>query len=163
MKQFKIISFGLIVLSIGLTSCVKEKNFPAIPSIEFKQYDNYGRDSANCIIKFKDGDGDIGVLEGDTIPDLKMKYLYYDTASHTFLPLDYDLTNLTFDTLFADYRVPNLTPDGQYKALDGEIKVKLRSLPIYDPTHYKVKWEIRLKDRAGNTSNTVSTDEINLP
>jgi len=163
MKHFKIRLFSSLLVVAGLNSCVKEKDFPTTPAIEFKQYDSYGRDSANCIIKFKDGDGDIGVLDGDSIADLKMKYLYYDTITASFLPLDYDLTNATFDTLFADYRVPNLTPDGQYKALDGEIKVKLRSLPIYDPTHFKVKWEITLKDRAGNKSNIVSTNEIDLP
>lgn len=163
MKHFKTISFSIIILATGWSSCVKEKNFPVTPALEFKEYNAFGRDSANCIIKFKDGDGDIGVLDGDSIPDLRMKYLYYDTISASFLPLDYDITNATFDTLFFEYRVPNITPDGQYKALDGEIKVKLRALPIYDPTHFKVKWEITLKDRAGHLSNKVSTNEIVLP
>jgi hypothetical protein len=163
MKHFKVILVGLAVVSTALNSCVKEKDFPVTPAIEFKQYNEFGRDSADCIIKFKDGDGDIGVMEGDTVPDLRMKYLYFDTTTNSFLPLDNDLTNLGFDTLFSDYRVPNLTPNGQYKALDGEIKVKLRSTPIYDPTHFRVKWEITLKDRAGHISNTVTTNEIILP
>ena len=64
------------------------------------------------------------------------------------------------DTLFYSYRVPNITPDGQYKALEGTIKARLRSAPLYYPTHQTIKFEIRLRDRAGNLSNIVTTNEF---
>lgn len=151
------------VFTIGIVACVKEKNFPPQPVIEFNRFDLYGHDSANCYIKFKDGDGDVGLLSSDvTSPDdLKMKYLYKDTATGLFLPVDSSFGTAQFDTLFYTYRVPNLTPQGQYKALDGEIKIKLRSSPLFGP-HQIVKFDIRLTDRAGNKSNIVSTDEINV-
>src|ERR1035437_6478181 len=142
MKHFNSILFCILLFGVSITSCVKEKNFPVVPSIEFKEYLKYSLDSADCIIKFKDGDGDIGVLPGDTVPDLKMKYLYKGSDG-LFHPYDETVGTFQFDTLFYPYRVPNLTPDGQYKALDGEIKIKLRASPIYNPAHHVVKFDIQ--------------------
>ena len=163
MKHLLFILFIVVIIGSGLTSCVKEKNFPVQPIIEFKNYVSYNLDSADCIIKFKDGDGDIGVMDGDTTTELKMKYLWKDTADGLFKPYDANLADTTFDTLFYSYRIPNLTPDGQYKALDGEIKAKLRSHPLYGLGHHTVKFEIRLTDRAGHVSNMVTTNDISVP
>jgi hypothetical protein len=91
-----------------------------------------------------------------------MKYLYKG-VDNLFHPYDETVGTSQFDTLFYTYRVPNLTPDGQFKALDGEIKIKLRASPIYNPLHHVVKFDIQLKDRAGHLSNIVSTNEITLP
>jgi hypothetical protein len=163
MKQITYISLGLLLTAGIFSSCVKEKDFPDEPIIEFKEYISYNADSADCVIKFKDGDGDIGLLTGDTIADLRMKYLYKDTSTGIFMPYDYILTDTIFDTLFYEYKCPNLTPDGQYKALDGEIKAKLRAAPLYGLGHETVKFEITLRDRAGHISNVVSTNEIDVP
>ncbi len=149
-----------------MTSCVKEKKFPSTPAITFSKYVLFKTDSADCYIKFRDGDGDIGVYSGDTTSEnnLKMKFLY-KASDGKFAPYDKFLGNSTFDTLFYDTRIPNITPDGQYKALDGEIKIKLRVSPLYGSFGKGdvVKFEITLTDRAGHKSNTVSTDEIVLP
>lgn len=165
MKGFKYISV-LALLSISiLPSCVKEKNFPTTPEIKFLYYSAYTNDSADCVISFKDGDGDIGILAGDASSpnDFKMKYLYKDTIDGIFKPWDKaPADTLLFDTLFYDYRVPDLMPEGQYKALDGEIRAKLRAAPIYYPTHKTIKFEITLRDRAGHLSNMVTTNEISV-
>lgn len=161
MKHFKYIFIISIAVAFLATSCVKEKNFPPEPSIAFVNYVKYGNDSADCIISFKDGDGDIGIVDGDTASedDFKLKYLYKDTDG-TFKPYDAIDSTTTMDTLFYGYRVPYITPEGQYKALEGTIKAKLRSHPLYNPTHAIVKFEIRLRDRSGHYSNIVTTNEI---
>ena len=163
MMKLKYISF-LIVLISFFTSCVKEKDYPPEPIIEFVQYIKYGLDSADCIISFQDGDGDIGKLPGDSQSpdDFKMKYLYKGT-DNLFHPFDAIDSTSVMDTLFYSYRVPNLTPDGQYKALNGDIIAKLRVPPIYVPGHTIVKFEISLTDRAGHKSNVVTSNEITLP
>lgn len=163
MKHFVHIIFLLIAVGTLITSCVKEKHFPPQPVIKFEQFVTYGNDSADCYITFQDGDGDIGIPAGDLTSedDLKMKYLYKDSNGE-FIPVDSSFGTPQFDTLFYSYRVPYLTPDGQYKALDGEIKIKLRAAPIFGP-HDVVKFEITLKDRAGNKSNLVTTNEIIVP
>jgi hypothetical protein len=155
---------NILLLAIGtlLAACVKEKNFPVEPVIEFKSYNIISLDSADCYIKFTDGDGDIGVLDGDTIPDLSMKYLYKDTSGK-FIPYDMLPNTTAFDTLFYKFRIPDVTPDGQFKALEGEIRTKLRQSPLYFPSHQFVKFEIQIKDRAGHKSNIVTTSEIAVP
>jgi hypothetical protein len=163
MKYFIILLFTITLLGAGLTSCVKEKQFSPIPAIVFEKFVEYGHsDSADCFIKFKDGDGDIGIFSSDNFSpdDLKMKYLYKDSNGN-FVPVDSSFGTAQFDTLFYSYRVPNITPDGQYKALDGEIKIKLRSAPIFGPQDI-VKFEITLTDRAGHRSNMVTTNEITV-
>jgi hypothetical protein len=144
-----------------ISSCVKEKNFPPEPKIEFVKYTKYSTDSADCVIAFKDGDGDIGIMDGDTASknDFQMKYLYKG-ADNLFHPFDAIDSTAAMDTLFYSYRVPYLTPEGQYKALEGQIKAKLRAAPLYYPAHQIVKFEIRLRDRAGHLSNIVTTNEI---
>jgi len=163
MKHFKIYSFVVLLAGLLLlASCVKEKSFPPQPSIEFLSYQAYSNDSADCNISFKDGDGDIGNMEGDTTVNMKFKYLYLDTLDHTFKPYDYIDTNTGFDTLFYTYIIKDITPTGQYKALQGQIRAKLRAAPLYFPTHKVVKFEIRMRDRSGNWSNTVTTNEIHV-
>ena len=163
MKQLTNSFFFILILAIINTSCVKESNFPTTPIIKFERFELFGNDSANCYISFTDGDGDIGIIEGDTTAedDLTMKYLF-KAIDGEFYAYDSDPGTPALDTLFYNNRVPNITPDGQYKALEGEIKIKLRSAPLFSPDHSIVKFEITLTDRAGNKSNMVETDEIIL-
>src|SRR6476620_4549648 len=101
MKLYKYIFLFAAVISLTQASCVKEKNFPVEPSIGFVSYQKFGSDSANCIISFKDGDCDIGIMEGDTVSenDFQMKYLYKgsDGAFHPFDAID---STAVMDTLF---------------------------------------------------------------
>lgn len=163
MKPIIKISVLLVIISILAHSCVKEREFPPTPIIAFERFVAFGNDSADCYITFQDGDGDIGLKATDFFlpDDLKMKYLYKN-QNGDFVPVDSSFGTPQFDTLFYTYRVPYLTPEGQYKALDGEIKIKLRSAPIFGP-HSFVKFEISLRDRAGNMSNIVTTNEIDVP
>jgi hypothetical protein len=161
MRLLKFSSLLFISAAFTVSSCVKEKSFPAEPEIEFLRYQKYGNDSADCVISFKDGDGDIGLMEGDTASEanFKLKYLYKGTDGN-FHPYDAIDSTAAMDTLFYSYRVKNITPDGQYKALEGEIKARLISHPIIFPLHTAVKFEITLHDRAGHVSNAVTTNEI---
>ncbi|MGZ4047826.1 MAG: hypothetical protein ACXVPU_05085 [Bacteroidia bacterium] len=162
MSYSKIIFTLSIVISICFSSCQKEKQTSSVPHIEFLSYKKYSNDSADCIISFTDGDGDIGIESSDLISenDMFMKYLYKDTLDGIFKPFDSVDSTFVMDTLFYSYRIPYLKNEGQNKSLQGTIKAKLRALPIYQPQHKTVKFEIRIKDRAGNYSNIVSTNEI---
>lgn len=163
MKHLKYILFFVLFISISNTSCVKESDFPVTPVIEFMSFEVFQNDSAICFISFTDGDGDVGFAENDTnaFRDLTMKYLY-QKADGEFYPYDKLPGTSEFDTLFYDYKVPFLTPDGQFKALDGEIEIKLTAAPLFAPTHDVVKFDIQLRDRAGNKSNIVSTNEVTV-
>jgi len=168
MKHFVYIIIFLAVIS----SCKKEPTFAPVPVIAFEKFVAYNADSADCYITFKDGNGQIGNLIGDTTFNLVLEYLH--KVNGTFVPY---ITNIggqpiqssvnrfgkPTDTLFYPYQIPNLTPTGQYQAIQGEIKVKLRTAPVFSPTDSVVKFSITLWDRNGNQSNTVTTDEIIVP
>ena len=161
MKLNRLAISALILLFAFFSACVKESSFPDVPVIAFERFELINSDTANCYISFTDGDGDVGILDNDTVsePDLVMKYLYKDTDGE-FKAYDANPGTSEFDTLFYNNRIPNLTSIGQFKALEGEIQIKLRSSPIFSPFHEVVMFEIRMRDRAGNWSNTVFTDEI---
>lgn len=181
MIRAKIIKISLFLFATGIIlSCLKPKEYPDTPVIEFKSLTEYGdHDSAEVSFTFKDGDGDIGLDEKDTFPpfdpqsryfkNVYLLYMYKDTVTGTFKPfLKYnkacggDTTNPgDCDTLFKVYRIQNITPKGQNKVLDGEIKIKLKG-PYFEmgKGHKTVKYEIFMFDRALHKSNTVETSEI---
>jgi hypothetical protein len=146
-----------------VVSCKKETSFSTTPAIKFKEFTVYNKDSSDCTISFTDGDGDIGILTTDTNKyNLKMKYLYKNAAGN-FVPYDADPGTLVFDTLFYTFRIKTITPDGQYKALNGDLTAQLRATPIFNPKHSVVEFTIVLWDRAGHASNMVTTNEIMIP
>ena len=163
-KHLYKISFFLFC-GIILSACVKEKNYPKDPIIKFKSFTPFGTDSANIIISFTDGDGDIGLEQGDTSGNFNSKSLYYYNFYVRYL---YKVQNGSFttfqtalgDTLDFKYRIPKLIKDDQQKrALSGEIKVKL-----FAPyaVHDTIQYDIYIIDKALHKSNVVNTGTIIL-
>src|ERR1700752_4049064 len=71
-KSFKILIL-FVMLGAGLYSCRKVDEYPAVPSITFNSFEQYGystskgiKDTALYInLEFTDGDGDIGYTDAD--------------------------------------------------------------------------------------------------
>lgn len=146
-------------------SCISTTTYPPIPVIEYKDFVKYGSDSAHFIFSFKDGDGDIGFEQGDTLPpfnpssiyyfDLYMKY-YYKLPDGSFSVYVFPGTT---DTLAFTFRIPNITPKGQNKVLDGSITTKLPK-PYWKTPHKVIKFEAFIFDKALHKSNVITTPEI---
>ena len=150
---------------------MKQKNFSAVPAIEYLQYQKIDSThngvtthiELDIIISFKDGDGDIGIVAGDNTSPPDLKLVYQHDSSGVWLPYNQPpLVRNTFDTLIINERVPYLTPQGQYKDLQGQIRIKL-PYPYSAPIHPVFRYAITLKDRAGHLSNMVYTDAITTP
>jgi len=148
---------SVAVLAAG---CLKTEEFPKEPQITFKSF-SLANDSASITIGFTDGDGDVGLGTGDTLPPYAP-----GTPNYSNLRVDYEELQNGVWTLVVfpqplDYRVPDLTPTGQNKVLEGEIAIALKpfSLFHYD-TYDTVRYSVRLLDRALNVSNTVYTGPI---
>jgi len=146
-------------------ACVKEKNYPTQPVIKFENFTQFGSDSAHVIISFTDGDGDVGLAQGDTTGDFKSTSKYYYNFYLRYLYKQTDgsfkaYENAPNDTLDYKYRIPTLIPAEQQKrALSGEIKVKL-----YDPyaIHDTIQFDIYVIDRALHKSNVVNSGTLIL-
>ena len=181
MKRFGRFILFVFLITIITPSCVKEKSYPTAPVITFKEILNKMDTTQggvtqlkgiDIVIKFTDGDGDVGVASGDPLPDLKVVYQceYLDAVEHRYKYRPYDMsTSAGFDALSYPYRIPCITPDGQYKALDGEIKIQLRGFPLV-PLYpmvplqgSKFRFAIIMRDRANNYSDWIYTDEITNP
>lgn len=157
----------IFLVVTGLASCLTTTEYPEEPAIEFKEFIQYP-DSARLVIKFTDGDGNIGLGQEDTTgifcPDeclyhwnLFCEYYEMQDGQWTHVEIDW-MEGVPFY-----YRVPKATPTGQNPALVGEISI---AMPIYylSTTGYDTaRFQVSLVDRALNESNTVTTTEFIKP
>lgn len=167
MKQFRHLFLALATFGgILFSSCLKDsRNIPTTPVIEFKSFSKAG-DSADFIFTFKDGDGNIGLGPGDTTGqyhisnskgefyyNLHMIYYYKDSNGnyHRYFNVN------TNDSHRISVRIPNITPIGQNKILDGEIKFRLD--PPY-ALHSVIRFDAYIYDRDLNKSNVITTPDI---
>lgn len=131
-------------------ACVKPPPVSTVPEITYKSLStNFVTqcvDSLKVVFEFKDGDGDLGYPKSDSTTDVFLK----DSR-----------TNMTLD-----YSFPDITPTARNKAVQGEVTITVapcvllcRGIPIgrISDTLY---FDIYIKDRAGNKSNTIKTSDI---
>lgn len=161
MKKYIKIFFAAAALQLFVTSCLKEEVFPDIPVLTFESI-TPNIDNVVVQVSFTDGDGDLGVLgDADTTLNMYLKlYRKIDDVWILFVPstsgLDYS------------YRIPFLTPDGQNKALKGDIYLNLDHIVLYDngttlnPPD-SIKFTVQISDRANNLSNIVETGAVAQP
>ena len=173
--KFKIIFTLFSVAAIIFTSCTEDtepEEFSIIPEIGFKEYTVYkdanGRDtSISLTITFQDGDGDLGLNQGDTFPpfDRDSKYhscmyiYYYEFVDSQFVEVRPEVGGVPVgDTIRYPYRFVRLTPNTPNKALKGEITWNYGLItPIKSN---RIKFKIYIYDRALHKSNEVESPDF---
>lgn len=149
-----------------LSSCIEQKQYSDIPHIEFKNFsltqNSSGIDQTGyLILEFTDGDGNIGLEQGDTLPPYNLDGGHY----YNFFVELYQKVNGNFEKIEIPYnsRIPNINPEGIDRDLKGEIEIEidvsLFSLAVSSDT---IKMDAWILDRDFNRSNTISTPEIVL-
>jgi len=152
-----ILSFLLLILS----SCIKDKEFPLEPYIEFRSFtkvmippDTIGSQLI-ISIRFTDGDGDIGLYDNETEYPYDYNYFLdiYRLVKGTPQLIVFPDTTLTFNG-----RIPMINENGGEKPIEGVIEYSLdylllRSFLIRDT----IAFDISIKDRALNRSNIIRT------
>ena len=166
MKNFSNILLILFFINGIFTTCEKPKTYPETPQIKFESFtikdtidllDNLIK-SGKLVFSFIDGDGDIGLMESDTLPPYDTSGIYYHNlflTMHEKIDGEFQEVILAFPL---NYRVPYAVPEGQNKTLKGEIKIDLTyNLPVpYDT----IRYIFFLVDRALHHSNKDSTNII---
>lgn len=134
---------------LAMISCTEAERLPTTagpPRISFVDIQPTTvvefRDSIEVVIGYQDSDGDLG-HENPDIHQMEVK--------------DARLENP--DT----YHMPLLTPAGDPLSIEGTLRLKLKNTSLLgsggdETTNY----EIRIQDRAGNWSNTIQTDIIQV-
>lgn len=148
------------VAVLVLAACRPEEAFPVEPKLEFRSFELFG-DSASLVVYFTDGDGDVGLDEGDTQPPFDTGAYYNNFFVEHYQLVDGEWQHYPFQGLPMYYRVPRLTPTGQNKALEGEIALAIHPFPVFiAPGADTVRYSVMMVDRALHQSNTVNTNDI---
>ena len=143
MNKLILISLSIILLF----SCKKDDEaYSDIPEIEFISLtpSSTSEFSSNIklIISYKDGDGDIGTDDPD---------------EYTLLIHDSRLPDAD------EHHIQPLTPPSSKIQIEGELQINLAGLFVSgsDSTE-TTSFTVKLKDRAGNWSNEVTTSSITV-
>ncbi|MBK9418067.1 MAG: hypothetical protein IPN62_12430 [Flavobacteriales bacterium] len=158
-----VVKLGAATVLAGLvcTGCLKKEEFPPEPVITFKSLEQFG-DSASLSITFTDGDGDIGLDDGDTQAPFDAGSTFYHNLFLGYEEFQ-DGQWVEVELLLPlNYRIPRITPSGQNKALSGEIAVALKPWPIFPVTGDPdtLRFTVKLVDRSLNESNEVTSSEV---
>jgi len=145
------------IVLVGLSSCLQGTKYPDEPQIEF--ISAVFQDSIDPFLQntvyigvitfgFTDGDGDIGVSQGDTTKNMFAYQIGISNGEQQSPEL-------------LDYTIPYVTPEGQNKSLKGEIDIDVMISPLLFP-YDSVQFEIYIEDRDKNQSNIITTPIIVL-
>lgn len=150
-------ALAVAVLSSFLlaVACFNAPEYPDTPEIEFvgirstNPIPNQG-DSVILVFTFKDGNGDLGKLNArDTVPNIFLtdrRYNIIDSQS---------------------YSIPNIPQKGSVPDISGTIEINLLSKMFCNPLFPGIPFDtlvfdLRVRDRAGNFSNQITTPPIIL-
>lgn len=170
MKVWKIIGLGILSTAL-LTGCMEDKEFPPEPHLEFL---SFTEDPNDPIMKFRftDGDGNVGLDARDTLPpfqpemdpvnpyhwNLWLKYYYRDSIDSD----GWKWVEIELDPNTAFSRIPRLDPQGQNKALEGEVIIDMEGwYPLFS-NHDTIRYGAILLDRDQNHSPEALSDPIIL-
>ena len=152
--------FLIAALTFGSYSCVKKKTYPTTPEISYKEFIPYQGDTADLVIKFTDGDGDIGLSSiNDSTRNLFVTYYYKDAVTGKYTAYYSSMLN---DTLRTGYVVRSPTESYKGKPISGEYSIRLQQYR-HSVQVKQLKYVVVMYDNAGNKSNVLTTDEINVP
>lgn len=155
-----------VFVVVALSSCLKRVDYPNRPHIEFLGfYPNPAAtgpsDSLGAVkFSFTDGDGDLGLNEGDTMGEFaqgqpynyNLFITYFEKRNNLFVKVE---TPLPFHVRFK-----RLTSEGGNGELEGDMEVGVTARPgtPYDT----IRYEMYIVDRALQHSDTIVTSDIIL-
>jgi hypothetical protein len=138
------------------TGCVKKKVYSQSPEIEYKDFGVLGGDSAEMVIGFSDGDGDIG---SDGTKNMFITYYYRDTVTGKYKGY---YNPSTLDTVRFLYTIRKPTDNYEGKSISGEVAVVINEFR-HSKKIKNLKYTIYINDEAGHKSNVVTTPELTVP
>lgn len=164
------------MLGLFFTACERNQSFSDVPLLEWRKAEfRFVGDSADnrrvldLTVYFTDGDGDIGREEENSGTDtcnlnnyqaflnrFDLFIYYYERVNGAYQEVAPPDSCLPFHNI-----LPNLTPVGQNKTLEGDITTPFdySNFPANAQAD-SIKFEFELKDRSGNTSGRVFGEAI---
>lgn len=148
----------IVLIALAGISCEKDKQFSDIPQITDLRITT-SPDTA-LLIDFRDGDGNIGLDQNDTMPPFDVDSEYHNNLINRFFIAEGDeWVRYEFENEM-NGRVPNVTPTGQNKALEGTIRFEPLELFLFFndlvESSDSVRIDTYIYDRDLNKSNVAS-------
>ena len=144
----RFLTFILSIVFFISFSCKKETKtaISTVPTISFEQFTKTTikqfEDSVYLYINYTDGDGDLGEYDPD-INSLEIKDSRLPKADNYF--------------------IAPLAPPNANVSIKGTLKIELKSLFLLGTGNIEIEaFDIRLRDRAGNWSNSLRTPEMTI-
>jgi hypothetical protein len=170
-----LVIFLLVLLSF---SCRKLEEYPIEPIIVFQNFEllvnTQSGISERGVLTFSytDGDGDLGLDQGDTLAPYHPQGDYYYNLLISYFEMDHGVfkeipllswnnTTQQYDTLTFNARMPLFLPKDKQQGIKGFVSDTLyvnNPLALSDTIQFKVK----IIDRALHTSNEVNSPPIVL-
>jgi hypothetical protein len=166
----------ILMLGIVSVSCRRMDEYPPEPSIKFMEFEKIPKYNDTIfergILKFEytDGDGNLGLEDGDTFPPFNPESKYYYNliidfwevrdGVETEVPLTfYNPSTQEFDTISLSARIPVLVPKNVERPISGEIFDTL-FMYNYNSDYDTLFFKFYIVDRALNESNVETTPYI---
>jgi hypothetical protein len=158
--------FTLISVTSLLSGCYKEPTFDFKPNIEFSDirkeiileaFSGAKTDSVIVDIKFQDGDGDLGQNEIDKAKAAgNFNYIVkiFEKKKGVYIE---KIQTEPYSGVF-----PRLKTSGKAGPIEGVLNYSMNFQQPFIPRNDTLKFQIYIKDRAGNSSNTIETAPIVL-
>lgn len=161
----KILQFCVILLILFIIdSCRKKEEYSVIPYIQFKSFAKISNSTAKddkgiLTITFTDGDGDIGLAEGDTTPPYNKEGEYfYDLFVIYFERQNGKLIEVTLPGQ-NNVRLPLISLNGKNKNIKGDIEDEIFINNI-NSNYDTIAFQVYIVDRALHKSNIIMTPDI---
>ncbi len=144
-KLYLLVIIGLFTAS-ACTDVTMVQPTPGGPTIDFVDIQpktiREFQDSITITISYKDPDGDLGHVD----PDINLITVH-------------DLRLAKKD----EYHVPLLAPTGSSISIEGQLEIKLKNTFLLGSgASEQTSYEVVMKDRAGNISNPILTDNVTI-
>jgi hypothetical protein len=158
--------FPLLLIIVLLSSCLKQEDFPNRPDVEFIGFfpSSIATNSADSLgfvrFSFTDGDGDLGLGDGDTLGVFAQgQPYYYNLFIHYFEKQNGEYIEVVPPLPF-HVRFKRLVAVGGNGSLQGQMDVGVFGRPgtPYDT----IRYEMYIVDRALQHSDTLVTNDIVL-
>ncbi|MBL7910760.1 MAG: hypothetical protein JNJ41_06885 [Bacteroidia bacterium] len=156
--RFIVIIFLICMFGFACVKRPSKSPEPTIEFIDFTSSKSNGIDNGSMVLGYEDGDGDIFREKSTNLPNLIMKFYYYNNGTKQFTGF--------FDTNISDTfniaKIITQPGDGfKGKSIKGEIYIPMNEFRPADSIKV-FKYVIFALDEGGHTSNVVTTPQFTV-
>ena len=165
MNRAQLVFCGMVMALAG-AGCMKTEEFPPEPHLEYLSFTNDPNDAV-MRFNFTDGDGNVGLDSKDTLAPFDpvndpVNVYHWNLWIKYYEKIDGEWVEIPLDPNSTYSRIPRLDPEGQNKALEGEVIIDMTGWFPLTPAD-TVRYGVILVDRDLNQSKEAMSEEIYPP